>query len=184
MKGDNGQKRYSAARSAKECAYIAVFVALVIAVQLALAALPNVEAVSALFVCYAFVFGAKRGMAAATAFALLRQLVFGFFPTVLILYLVYYNILTAVFGRLGRGKPRAWKRLPLVVALACACTVFFTMLDNVVTPLWYGYSAKTAKAYFFASLPFLGTHVVSVGVSVAVLFVPLTQAFSYISKRK
>lgn len=182
MKERNGRKRNSAAYSAKECAYIAVFVSLVLAVQLALSAVPGVEAVTALFVCYAFVFGVKRGMAAATVFSLLRQLVFGFFPTVLILYLVYYNILTVAFGALGRRRLCAWKILPLFVALACTCTVLFTILDNVITPLWYGYSAKAAKAYFYASLPVLGAHAVSTGVSVAVLFLPLTRAFSYIAK--
>lgn len=182
MKTSRERKKRIAAHSAKECAYIAVFVALVLALQLVLAALPNVEVVSALFICYAFVFGVRRGTAAATAFALLRQLVFGFFPTVLVLYLVYYNALTALFGWLGKRTLRPFKSLPLVVALACICTVGFTMFDNVITPLWYGYSAQAAKAYFVASLPFLGTHVVSVGVSTAILFFPLTKAFSYISK--
>ena len=74
-------------RSGKECAYLAVFVALVIAAQLLLASIPGVEVVTLLLVTYSFVFGVRRGMIAATAFSLLRMLVFGFSPTVLILYL-------------------------------------------------------------------------------------------------
>ena len=67
----------------KDCAYIAVFVALTIAAQLCLSFLPGVEVVTVLFITFSFVFGCRRGVAAATVFSLLRQLIFGFFPTVL-----------------------------------------------------------------------------------------------------
>ena len=62
-----------AVRSAKECAYLALFVALQIAAQLLFSALPGVEIVTLLFISYSFVFGVRRGTLAATAFALLRQ---------------------------------------------------------------------------------------------------------------
>ena len=71
--------------TAKECALISVFVSLVIAAQIALSAIPGVEIVTVLFVVYSFSCGVKRGMLSATAFSILRQIVFGFFPTVLIL---------------------------------------------------------------------------------------------------
>ena len=61
-------KKKGVTHSAKECAYIAVFVALVIAAQLAFSAVPGVEVVTVLFVAYAFTFGVARGMIAATAF--------------------------------------------------------------------------------------------------------------------
>ncbi|MBQ8290957.1 MAG: hypothetical protein IJX88_00400 [Clostridia bacterium] len=163
---------------AKECTYIAVFVALAIAGQLALSVLPNVEVVTVLFVCYAFVFGVRRGMVAATAFSLLRQLVFGFFPTVLALYLIYYNVLALSFGLLGRCKARGWKTLSFAVLLACVCTAGFTLLDNVLTPLWYGYTKRAAQLYFAASLPIMATHLLSVFITVALLFFPLTKAFA------
>ncbi len=166
---------------AKECAYIAVFVALVIAVQLALAAVP-VEFVTLLFVCYAYVFGVKRGAIAATAFALLRQLLFGFFPVVLILYLWYYNFLAVLFGFLGKKIGRNWRFLPLLVVLACVCTVLFTMSDNLLTPLWYGYSRRAARYYFYASLPFMIPQTIGVAVSTALLFMPLTRTFSLIKR--
>ena len=58
----------------RDCAYIAVFVALVIGAQLALSVVPGLELVTVLFVVFSFTFGVKRGMIAATAFSLLRQL--------------------------------------------------------------------------------------------------------------
>lgn len=169
-------------RGAKECAYLAVFVALVIAVQLCLAAVPGVELVTVLFVSYAFVFGIRRGMIAATAFSLLRQLLFGFAPTVLVLYLVYYNALTAIFGGIGRGVKDPLRCLWWMVLTACLCTVCFSMLDNIITPLWYGYTKRAARAYFIASLSFMLPQVVCTAVSVSILFIPLQRALKLIKK--
>lgn len=175
-------KKNGKARSAKECAYIAVFVALVIAAQLALSAVPGVEVVTVLFVTYAYTFGIKRGMAAATAFAVLRQLVFGFYPVVLVLYLVYYNALAAVFGKMGKLQFPPAKILPFAVAIACFCTVCFTLFDDILTPLWYGFSRRAAKAYFFSSLPFMIPQTVCAGISVGLLFLPLQKTFRLIQR--
>ncbi|MBQ8886011.1 MAG: hypothetical protein IJY62_06560 [Clostridia bacterium] len=175
-----GAAKKIAIRSAKEVAFPSVFVALTIGAQAVFAAVPGVELVTVLFVCYAFSFGVRRGIIAATAFSLLRCLVFGFTPTVIILYLIYYNLLAVVFGFVGfwaKGR-EGWQRFVfLAVPLACVCTVFFTLLDCVITPVWYRFTVGAAKAYFIASLPFMIPQVVFAGVSVGVLFVPLSGAF-------
>ena len=167
------------AHPAKECAYIAVFVALVIAAQLALSALPGVEVVTVLFLSYAYAFGAKRGMLSATVFTLLRQILFGFFPTVLILYTVYYNAVAFLYGTLGKKNT---EKTALAVVLSCVCTVGFTLLDCVITPWFYGFSYSGAKAYFLSALPICGVQTVCTGITVGTLFVPLTKTFS-IAKR-
>ena len=161
----------------KDCAYIAVFVALTIAAQLCLSFLPGVEVVTVLFVTFSFVFGCRRGVAAATVFSLLRQLIFGFFPTVLVLYLIYYNLLALLFGFLGRWSKLTPKNIILLTLTACLCTVCFTMLDNLITPLWYGYSGKVLKIYFYASFSVMIPQVICTAVSVGVLFFPLVKIF-------
>ena len=161
----------------KDCAYIAVFVALTIAAQLCLSFLPGIEVVTVLFVAYSFVFGCKRGMLAATVFSLLRQLVFGFFPTVLVLYLIYYNALAALFGFLGKRVRLTAKNVVWLTAVACVCTVCFTVLDNIITPLWYGYSGRVFKLYFYASFSFMLPQVICTAISVGVLFFPLAKIF-------
>ena len=170
------------ARTSKETAYVAVFVALVIAAQLVLAVIPGVEIVTVLFVSYAFAFGICRGMLAATAFSLLRQLVFGFVPTVLILYLIYFNLLTVLFGVLGRTVKRSALNFWWLVVVACACTALFSMLDNLITPLWLGYGWKETKAYFLLSLPVMFPQIGCTGVTVGFLFLPLVKAFRLIKK--
>lgn len=186
IKKDKGGERRSPPvfRAAKESAYLAVFVALVIAAQLALSLLPGVELVTVLFVAYAFVFGVRRGMLAATAFSLLRMLLFGFYPSVLILYLVYYNGLTAAFGGIGKGvkKGREGRALWWILLVACLFTATFSMLDNVITPLWYGFTARAAKAYFFASFSVMLPQIVCTAVSVGILFLPLQKIFLFVKK--
>ena len=94
-----------------------------IAAQIVLSVIPGVEIVTVFFVSYSFVVGWKKGMLAATAFSLLRQAIFGFFPAVLILYLVYYNLLTLSFGLLHMMIKEPIKALPLIVLIACFGTV-------------------------------------------------------------
>ena len=161
----------------KDCAYIGVFVALLIAAQLCLAVLPGIEVVTVLFVTFSFVFGARRSMAAATVFSLLRQVLFGFYPTVLALYLIYYNVLALLFGFLGRWGKLSSIKIVWLTAIACACTVCFTMLDNIITPLWYGYSGRVLKLYFYASFSVMIPQVICTAVSVGILFYPLVKIF-------
>ena len=171
------QNRNKIARSAKECAYLAVFVALVIALQTALSILPGVELITVMFVAYSFTLGVKRGMIAATAFSLLRHMVFGAYPTVLVLYLIYFNLLTVCFGVLGKLIKNPLKWLVIIVFTACVCTLCFTLIDNIITPLWLGYDRRSATLYFKASLPFMIPQVVCTAISVATLFYPLHKTF-------
>jgi len=165
--------------SAKECAFLAVFVALLIASQLALSAIPGVEIVSVLFIAYSFVFGISRGAFSAVAFSLLRCFLFGFSPTVLALYLVYYTFLAFVFGGLGkRPMKTAWKQILLLTPVACVCTALFTGLDNLLTPLFYGYTAQAWKLYAVASLYFMIPQVICTAITVPLLFFPLKKAFT------
>lgn len=168
--------------NAKDCAFIAVFVALVIAAQLVLSVVPGVELVTVMFVAFSFAFGVKRGVIAATAFAFLRQIVFGVFPTVLVLYLIYFNLLACVFGTLGWKVKPTVKNLVWLTTVACLCTVGFTMIDNILTPLWYGYTPRAAEAYFFASFSFMIPHLVCTAASVGVLFLPLERIFKWIKR--
>ena len=172
-----------AIRSAKEVARTAVFVAMVIGSQYALSVVPFVEVVSLLFICYAYVFGVVRGAVAAVAFALLRQLLFGFYPVVLMVYLIHFSMISVVFGLLPRWcKWTGWKLLLIAALLAAVCTACFTLLDNLLTPWYYGYTPKAAELYFKASIPFLFGQMICVGISVAGLFVPLTKAFCFLKK--
>ena len=165
-------------KSAKEIAYIALFCALLVGGQWLFAALPGVEIVTLLLVTFSFSFGVARGCILALSFSLIRQLVFGFFPTVLILYLIYYTALCACFGLLGgvwQGKEK--RRLVWLVLIACVGTVCFNLLDVLLNVLWYGYSPKAAQAYFTASWSFTLPQVACNAVTISVCFLKTTFAF-------
>jgi hypothetical protein len=62
------------------------------------------------------------------------------------------NILAALFGFLGRRAETPVRALWWIVLVACLCTALFSMLDNLITILWYQYAPKAARAYILASL--------------------------------
>ncbi len=171
-------------RSAKEISNLALFLALLIGGQYVFSMFPGVEIVTVLFVAYAFCMGMARGMVAATAFSLLRQLLFGVFLNVLILYLIYFNFLAVIFGRLGdSARKKGTKKLWKITFVACFCTIGFTLLDNVFTPLWYGFAPSAVKAYVLASLPVLLPQIACTFLTVGYLFLPLEKIFSVAAKK-
>lgn len=152
-------------------------VAMLIGGQLALSSISGVEIVTVMMLCFCYCYGIRQGMAVATTFSLLRCFVFGFQINVIVLYLVYYNLFAAFFGWLGKrfAGETTLPRMVTVVASAVAFTVFFTLLDDVITPLIYGFHANAAKAYFIGSLSAVIPQSICTLVTVSVCFHPLTR---------
>ena len=140
--------------TAKEIILPGVFTALLIGGQLALSGISGIEVVTVLLLAFVYKYGVGQGLLVANSFSLLRCFIFGFMPNVLILYLVYYNIFVLVFGFLGKVFRHEYsiKKHILVVIIAIIMTILFTIIDNILTPLMYGFTANAAKAYFVASL--------------------------------
>lgn len=234
-------------RTAKEVAYLALMTALLLGGQFALSAVSGVEVVTVLLLCFSYTFGAQRGAIVATAFSLLRCLLFGFFPYVVVLYLVYFNLFALLFGLLGarksplpvwvcpallsliggcslyfaivgipvdferdrlaamlwtlfglicavlvlyvvlvccgRKRGAAGRELASVTALASACTVFFTLLDDVLWPLFAGLSGDGALAYFYNGFFAMIPQTICTVVTVSALFFPLRKIFSFAAKK-
>lgn len=227
--------------SAKKLACCAVMTALLIAAQYAFSFISGVELVTVLFACFCYVYGVRCGLVTATAFSLLRCLLFGFMPNVVLLYIIYYNLFALVFGLVGRRKPPFWlcpallillaaisgflaatglpisallrKRVSVmlwvlcgicfsllvfyaitasrrngaggevasVAALAAFCTIIFTLLDDVITPLCLGFTKEASAAYFYSGFLAMIPQTVCAAISVSVLFLPLKRAFSAVN---
>lgn len=163
----------------------ALYTALLIGVQFALSWVAGVELVTVFFLAFCFSVGVKAGLTVAVCFSVIRCLLFGFYPSVIVLYLVYYSAFAAFFGFLGSKFRRkaTFRALIAVVILATAFTAAFTLLDDVITPLIYAFGQNAAKAYFYSSLPFMLTQCVCAAVSVSLLFVPLCKAFEATIRR-
>lgn len=156
---------------------VAMCVALLIGGQLALTGISGVEIVTVMMLCFCFCYGVRHGIAIATTFSLVRCLIFGFQINVIVLYLVYYNLFAIFFGWLGKrfaGKV-SFARTILVVASAVLFTVLFTLLDDVITPLLYGFHRKAAMVYFLQSLYAVIPQTICTVVTVSVCFHPLTK---------
>ena len=156
---------------------VAMCVALLIGGQMALSGISGIEIVTVVMLSFCYCYGMRHGIAVATTFSLLRCFFFGFQINVVILYLVYYNLFALFFGWLGKrfsGKLSLVK-VAALVASAMVFTVMFTLLDNVITPVIFGFGTRAAQVYFAQSLYAMIPQTVCTFVTVSVLFVPLTK---------
>lgn len=179
--------------TARDIAYPAAFCALLLGGQYVFSFVEGVEIVTALLVCFCAVFGVRQGVICAAAFSLLRCLIFGFYPTVVIVYFIYYPAFACTFGLLGHiGKEAFGKSAPLAPAVrlvvftgvAAVCTLCFTLLDDIVTPVFYGYSKTAMLAYFYASFTAMLPQTVCAAVTVGLMFLPVTAALESVKKRR
>lgn len=168
-------------RSTKFITLTALYTALLICVQFVLSGIAGVELVTVFFLAFCFSVGVKAGVTVAVCFSTIRCFLFGFYPSVIILYLVYYTGFALFFGFLGNRFHRTttFYAYLWVVILSTAFTAVFTLLDDVITPLFYGFGENAAKAYFYSSLPFMLSQCICVAISVSLLFIPLCKALSF-----
>ncbi|MDE6273793.1 MAG: hypothetical protein K2L87_01935, partial [Clostridiales bacterium] len=82
-----------------------------------------------------------------------------------------------------KGKENAKQRAS-VTALAAFCTVCFTLFDDVITPLIYGYSADATVAYFYTGFLTMLTQTICATVSVFLLFPVLKKLFFRAANRR
>lgn len=176
----NVGKNSGAVQSARSLAYTGAMTGVLLAAQFALSSVQGVEVVTVLFLTFCVACGVRLGVIVANAFSWIRCFLFGFFPNVVVLYLVYYNLFAVVFGLLGKGTARlsAPARIALYTGCAVLMTALFTLLDDLITPLMLGYTKKSATAYFYASLLTMIAQCVCVAVTVSALWYPLSRAFS------
>lgn len=141
--------------SAVHIAYIALETALLIAAQYVLGFVSGVEIVTVLLLCFSAYFGVICGVAAAVSFSLLRCLLWGFYPSVIILYLIYYPLFALCFGLLGKIKEETFAKANAPLALtvngilifiAAACTVCAALNLIKISAIY----ANTVKIFLYA----------------------------------
>lgn len=166
----------------KELAIIGVYIALLIGGQFVLGAVSGIEIVTVLLLAFCFYYGIRRSIIVVVCFSLLRCLVFGFFPSVLILYLVYYVIFAVVFGLIGNKYNHTLTpaRHVLLVAIGVIMVVLFTALDNIITPLYYGFGRTESIAYATASLSALLPQVLCNILTLSIFTRPLVKLFKVV----
>lgn len=114
-------------KATRYTALIGMMAASIECAKLALAAIPNVEAVSLLIAIYSYVFG-WAGVVSAFVFVCIEPLVWGM-GTWFVSYLIYWPLLAFVFLFLGKSEVR--NRF-LVTAIVALMTFFFGILTSLV----------------------------------------------------
>ncbi len=139
--------------TALSIALVGIMAASIECVKLALAFLPNVEAVTLLIALYSFSFG-WLGIAATVVFVCIEPLIWGF-GTWFISYLIYWPLVAVVFFLFGRLKT---KNRAILTLTAVALTLFFGVLTSFVDvglfsgsfdKLFYRFSVYYARGIVF-----------------------------------
>ena len=160
----------------------AIYTALLICVQFVLSGVAGVELVTVFFLAFCFSVGVKAGITVAVCFSVMRCFLFGFYPTVITLYLIYYTGFALFFGFWGNRFNRkiTLSSFLWTIVFSTVFTALFTLLDDLITPLFYEFGADAAKAYFYSSLPFMLSQCICAVISVSILFGPICRTLAFI----
>lgn len=164
----------------KDIVIVALFVALLIALQVALSALNGIELITVMLASLAFYYGIKIGLATVNIFVVVRSLIFGFFPSVMVLYFVYYNLFVLCFALIGKKLKRQLTTRSYIIStvMAVVMTIMFTALDNAITPFWYAFDWTATKAYWLFSLTAVVPQVICALATMIILFPILIKVYS------
>ena len=162
--------RFTTKTAARAAALVGIMAATVECAKLALASLPNIEAVTLLIAAYSFVFG-PLGILASIIFVLIEPLIWGF-GTWFLSYLLYWPTLALVFAALGRRGKEVGKIFPAVVAVLL--TVWFGILSSLVdVGLFAGVWERFFERffiYYLRGVPFYALQVITNAVIFPLLF--------------
>lgn len=114
-------------RAALFASLVGIMAATIECAKLALAAIPNVEAVTLLIALYSYSFG-SMGFLATIIFVMIEPLIWGFGPWI-VSYFIYWPLVSIVFILIGKKGIKNRIFLTLTAALL---TLFFGVLTSLV----------------------------------------------------
>jgi energy-coupling factor transport system substrate-specific component len=157
---------------------IAAFTAIGVVVGLALAAVPNVEGVTAVCFIAGFLLGPLAGFFCG---ALTETLFAGFHPMgssigfTLLAQVLGMSITGIIGGIAGRfcGVGSSTRKAITIVMMGVAATIQFDLLTNLAYVIMAGFSFSQAFLVYAAALPFAVIHLISNLLVFAIIVVPL-----------
>lgn len=155
---------------------IAAFTAIGVVVGLVLAAVPNVEGVTAICFAAGYLLGPVAGILCG---ALTEALFAGFHPMgssigiTLLLQVLGMSITGLLGGLAGKLGSTAVKNAVIVVACGVLSTIQFDFLTNLAYIIMAGFSFSQALVVYTAALPFALIHSISNLLIFAIIVVPL-----------
>ena len=174
--------KFSAKNAARAASLVGIMAATLECAKLALASLPNVEAVTLLIAVYSYVFG-YLGVVASFIFVLIEPLIWGF-GTWFVAYLIYWPLLAVIFSILGRrgGVGRVGS-----TAVAVIMTALFGVLTSLIDIGIFSGSYESFWArfaiYYARGISFYITQIITNAIAFPLLFPPITKLLYKIKER-
>ena len=165
---------------------VAVMAGLITALKFALSFLPNVEVITLLIAVFSTVWGLKYSLPATIVFCLVEMAIYGV-GSWLLLYIVYWPILAVIFYYALRNK-KTPVAMGISVGIGLVMTVAFGVLSACTDTLFVvGAVSKDMLGTYFVSYYLKGlwfdlVHVISVVISLLVLYIPLVKVCERIRK--
>ena len=165
---------------------VAVMAGLITALKFALSFLPNVEVITLLIAVFSTVWGLKYSLPATIVFCLVEMALYGV-GSWLLLYIIYWPILAVIFYYALRNK-KTPVAMGISVGIGLVMTVAFGVLSACTDTLFVvGAVSKDMLGTYFVSYYLKGLwfdliHVISVVISLLVLYIPLVKVCERIRK--
>lgn len=173
-------------KTAEIIALVGIMAATLECAKLALASLPNIEAVTLLTAVYGYVFG-PLGIAATLVFVAIEPLIWGF-GTWFISYLIYWPLVATVFTLIRLLKI---KNKILLVSIATVSAILLTAFFGVLTSLVdiglfsgsYDRFFYRFSIYYMRGVSFYLTQIITNALVFPIIFLPLTSALGRLKSR-
>lgn len=164
----------------------AVFVAILIVSQVALSAINGIELITVLLASFVFCYGFRLGFSTVNSFILIRCAIYGFYPSVMLLYITYYNLFALVVGFIGSKSRHKLARKSFAASLIAiiVLVLMFTVLDDIITPLYYSLNWVMTKSYWMMSLTAVIPQEICAILTMIFLFPILVKTFTQLSYSK
>ncbi len=165
---------------------VAVMAGLITALKFALSFLPNVELITLLIAVFSTVWGLKYSLPATIVFCLVEMAIYGV-GSWLLLYIIYWPLLAVIFYYALRNK-KTPVAMGISVGIGLILTALFGVLSACTDTLFViGAVSKDMLGTYFVSYYLKGlwfdiVHVVSVVISLLVLYIPLVKVCERIKK--
>ena len=183
---DNATIKKRTVLTARYVTQVAVMAGLITALKFALSFLPNVEVITLLIAVFSTVWGLKYSLPATMVFCTVEMAIYGIGSWVP-LYFLYWPLLAVIFHFALRGK-KAPVAMGISVSIGLVMTILFGVLSACTDTLFVlGAVSKDMLGTYFVSYYLKGlwfdiVHVVSVVISLLVLYIPLVKICEKIVK--
>lgn len=134
----------------REMIILSLMDAVLIVAQMIFGMIAGIEIVTVLYLCFSLVFGWKMSWLLGIIFSITRCLIYGFYPNVLLLYLIFYSICPWIIWLSSRYEKAVW-----VMALSSVLICIWVLLSPLPKLVWINWMAGVTCLILVCLLVFI-----------------------------